>query len=62
MILMMDFLLASPFEINSIIRMSDVVIAGGHALLNYALPMNPRSFLVPDIGGCIQIRSTLGRK
>ena len=39
--------LASPFEINSIIRMSDVVIAGGHALLNYALPMNPRSFLVP---------------
>jgi glycosyltransferase involved in cell wall biosynthesis len=39
--------ISSPIEFKSIIRMSDVVVVGGHSLLDFALPNNPHSFLIP---------------
>jgi len=39
--------LTHPFEINSILKLSDIVIAGGHELFRYCRNINSRVLLIP---------------
>lgn len=50
--------LIEPFPINSLIKFSDAVIAGGHELFNYAKKYNDNVFLIPT---CVDLTNYLSR-
>jgi glycosyltransferase involved in cell wall biosynthesis len=48
--------LHAPFQIDSLVRLSDVVVAGGHELATYARRLNPRTVLIPSCANIAMYR------
>jgi len=54
--------LYSPFEIDTIIRISDLVVVGGHTLREYISKINSRTFLMPTSVNLLRYPEERNRK